>query len=58
MIEDGQPQFDVDPEMPSIVQRTKVQIWKDLEKEVTNKRYPGMRDDFEEWQAQQRRKGA
>ncbi len=58
LIEDGQPQFDVDPEMPSIVQRTKAQIWKDLEKEVTNKRYPGMRDDFEEWQEQQRRKSS
>jgi cytosine/adenosine deaminase-related metal-dependent hydrolase len=58
LIEDGQPQFDVDPEMPSIVQKTKAQIWKDLEKEVTNKRYPGMRDDFEEWQEQQRRKSS
>jgi len=58
LIEDGQPQFDVDPEMLSIVQRTKAQIWRDLEKEVTNKRYPGMLDDFEEWQERQRRKGS
>jgi hypothetical protein len=32
LIEDGQPQFSVEPEMPSIVRIAKAQIWKDLQK--------------------------
>ena len=59
LIRDGKTQFPVDPKMASIVQRTKAEIWQALGRDIKReKKYPGMREPFEEWQEMMRRKAA